>query len=304
MNCGGLDIGGTKIEARLFDDSMALIESRRIATPASDTGAFLDAVAQQIGWLMAASGGTGLPVGIAMAGIVNRATGASTAANLPIDGVDVGAALARRFGRKFVFCNDCDAFACSEANGGAAPQSGTMVGLVIGTGLGAGLCIDGALAPRATGVPVEIGHIGLAARALAVHGLPLWRCGCGRIGCAEAYVAGPGLERLARWHLGVPVSATALPVHPRGHEVLAIWAALMAEVLDTLRLLLDPGCIVLGGGLSNLPDVAQRLTAAMAATALAGLPPPAIVIAAHGDSSGARGVALLARDAAREARHA
>lgn len=304
MNCGGLDIGGTKIEARLFDADMALIDSRRIATPTADTGAFLDAVAQQIDWLMAAGGSPDLPIGIAMAGIVNRATGASTAANLPIDGVDVGAALAQRFGRGFVFCNDCDAFACSEANGGAAPHAGTVVGLVIGTGLGAGLCIDGALAPRATGVPVEIGHIGMAARALAAHDLPLWPCGCGRIGCAEAYLAGPGLERLAQWHLGVPVAATALPDHPRGEAVLAVWAALMAEVLDTLRLLLDPGCIVLGGGLSNLPGVAQRLTAAMAAIALGGLPPPAIVIAAHGDSSGARGVALLARDAAQGARHA
>jgi N-acetylglucosamine kinase len=117
------------------------------------------------------------------------------------------------------------------------------------------------------------------------------------MGCVETWVAGPGLARLAAHVLGAPVAPPDLPAHPGGEAVLAIWADLAAEALDTLHILLDPDCIVLGGGLSLLPDAPGRLSRALAARRLGQVRLPEIRLARFGDASGGRGMALMARRA-------
>ena len=292
--CGAIDLGGTKMEARLFDAGLATLATRRAPTPGG-AEALLDAVAAQVGWLLAEAGDRGLPVGIGVPGVVDPDTGAALVANLPARGL--GAGLSARFGRPMAMANDAVAFAVSEARGGAAEGAEVALGLVMGTGLGAGLSLGGRPAPRHAGLSVEIGHVGMPAAALDRHGLPLWRCGCGRMGCAEAYVSGPGLGRLALWRTGEARGPEALAAHdPQG--VLEVWADLMGEVLRTLHLTLDPGCVVLGGGLSNLPDAAGRLAAALERHRLGPARLPAIRPARFGPTSGARGMALLALDAA------
>lgn len=303
MHSGGLDIGGTKIEARLFAPDLSVLASRRIPTP-RDLPGFVAALAAQIGWLRDRAAQPDLPVGIAIPGIPDPVSGRVTAANLPIDGENLPALLARAGGGVLPVVVDSMALALSEANGGAGDGARVVCGLVFGTGLGAGLCIDGALPPRHGGLAVEIGHTGLPARALARHDLPLWRCGCGRDGCLEAYLSGPALVRLAQWaglaHTDAPALAqAAVGGDKAAQRVLAIWVDLAAECVDLLQLALAPEVVVLGGGLSNLPNIAPRLAQAHAARALPNTRAPAIRLARHGDASGARGAAIAARQAAR-----
>lgn len=298
MICGGLDIGGTKIEARLFGPGMEPGGSRRVATPRADAGAFFAALAAQVAWLRA-QGGAGLPIGIAMSGVVQPGNGPDSrivrAANLPISGEHMDSRLRQVAGRALPVMNDAMALAFSEANGGAGAAAGASVGLVLGTGLAAGLCIDGRPAPRHGGIAVELGHCGMPARALARHGLGLWPCGCGRQGCIESYVAGPGLARLAET-LGQAGDPQALAARddPAARRVLDIWADLAAEALEVLQMTLAPPVVVLGGGLSRMPGVVARLERALAPRLMAGVPPPALRLARFGDASGVRGAALLA----------
>ena len=299
MQSGGIDAGGTKLDAQLFDADMLVIAKRRIPAPRQDFDSFADALADQARWLMAQSGMPDLAIGIGLPGIVDPATGATTAANLPATGRDVAAALRARLGREAVFGTDSVAFALSEARGGAADGARNVVGVVIGTGVGAAQVVDGAVPARANGMAVEIGHVGTSARVLAAHGLPQSRCGCGRLGCIETWVAGPGLARLAAHVLGEPVAPPDLPGHPAGAKVIGIWTDLAAEALDTLHLLLDPDCIVLGGGVSLLPGVPDLLMRAMAERRLGQVRLPDIRLARFGDASGGRGMALMARDAVR-----
>lgn len=294
MICGGLDIGGTKIEARLFGPGMEPGDSRRVATPRADAGAFFAALAAQVAWLRA-QGGAGLPIGIAMSGVVQPGNGLVRAANLPISGEHMDSRLRQVAGRALPVMNDAMALAFSEANGGAGAAAGASVGLVLGTGLAAGLCIDGRPAPRHGGIAVELGHCGMPARALARHGLGLWPCGCGRQGCIESYVAGPGLARLAET-MGVPGGAEALAARDDApsRQVLDIWADLTAEALELLQMTLAPPVVVLGGGLSRMPGVVARLERALAPRLMEGVAAPALRLARFGDASGVRGAALLA----------
>lgn len=301
MMIGGIDLGGSKIEARLFDGPEAITRTRhRIPTPAMDYAALVEALVAQVRWLETQAG-TALPVGVALPGIIDPASGICTAANVPVTGRTLAADLAARLGRTLPLLNDATAFALSEARGGAAEGSPSAVGVILGTGLSAGYTLGGAPAPRASGLAVELGHIGLSARALSRHALPLLRCGCGRLGCLERYLSGPGLRALSIDVTGQDRSAeeiaeAAISGETDAQHVLDIWADLAGEMLDMLHLMLDPAVIVLGGGLSNLPGVTERLAAAHATHRLGDTRLPDLRLAEHGDSSGARGAALWARD--------
>lgn len=297
MISGGLDIGGTKIEARLFDADLGTIDTRRVPTPRDSADAFFAALGGLVGWLRDRAGADP-PIGIAMSGVVEPETGIAQTANLPISGQNMAARLTAAAGRPLPVMNDAMALAFSEANGGAADGHAAAVGLILGTGFAAGICADGRPAPRLGGIAVEIGHCGMPARALARHGLGLWTCGCGRPGCIEAYVAGPGLARLAD-HLGLgALTAPELAARagdPAVERVLAVWADLVAEALEVLQMTVDPEIVVLGGGVSQLPGIVGRLDAALPARLLPGTPHPLLRVARHGDASGVRGAALLAR---------
>ena len=302
MKTGALDIGGTKIEARLFDEGMQPLASRRLPTPREGFDAFADAVVEQIGWLDAQAGAR-VAVGISIAGVVDPATGEAVAANLPTSGHRIAQELGARAGRDLAVLNDCMAFTWSEANGGAADGAAAAVGMILGTGISAGLCLDGRLPHRHAGLAVEIGHVGMPARALARWDLLPEPCGCGRIGCIEAHLAGPGLSRLALRRLGRAMTGQEIAAglsagDPGAGEVFGIWADLAGEVLFTIQMMLDPQVIVLGGGLSQLPGLVPALQDAMAARRMGTVPLPRLALARHGDASGARGAALVARAAA------
>lgn len=299
MICGGIDLGGTKIEARLFDQNMATLGTHRVPTPRADFDDFIAALAGQVRWLEEQAGDPALPVAISIAGVIDPQTGIATASNTPATGRSIGQALAAVLGRDLPLVNDCMAFTYSEAHGGAADGAGSVMGIILGTGVGAGLVIGGEAPPRHAGLAVEIGHLGMSARALARHGLPLWPCGCGREGCIENYVSGTGLQRLARW-AGLPRNAPAEIAADAAHDpaaarVMDIWADLAGEMLYDAQLMLDPEVIVIGGGLSNIPGLSDLLDRALARLRLGNARPPRICRAVHGDSAGARGAALMAK---------
>ena len=289
---GGIDLGGTKIEARLFDGPEAhTVDLRRSTTPRDSYRALLDALSDQVRWLEERSGDPALPVGLAMPGALDPDTGVVFVANLPAGGEAPSRDLTARHGRPVPVVNDCMAFAYSEATGGAADGYRSVMGMTLGTGVGGGLCVDGALPHRHAGLSVEIGHLGVSARTLGRHGLPLFLCGCGRAGCVETYVSGTGLANIAE-HL---TGRRTPPEDQRDEAVLSAWADIAGEVLTTVQITLDPDAIVLGGGLSNRPDILDRLGAGLTAHRLGTARPPALLRARHGDSSGARGAALIAK---------
>lgn len=305
MTCGGIDIGGTKIEARLFSDDLATTEVRRVPTPKDTLANFIDALADQIRWLESHSGpGADLPIGIALPGLIDVHTGQAFTSNLPASGHDIGSVLAERIGRRLPLMNDCQAFTLSEANGGAGDGFETVVGLIMGTGVGAGLTFEGGLTRRFNRSALEVGHIGIPARTLEALGLPLWSCGCGKRGCFEQYISGSGLAALGKFRLGRSIRAeeivsSARAGKPEDAAIMSEWATIAAELLLTIQLSHDPDCIVIGGGLSGIPDVVRLLETPFKNIRLGEMRIPTLRVAVHGDSSGARGAAVMAARLAR-----
>ena len=287
----GLDIGGTKIEMQVFAPDWQRLRTVRVATP-GDYPALLDVLA---GLAEAAPPG---PVGISAAGALDRATGRLTAANLAADGQRFPADLAARLGRPVRFVNDARALALSEAHLGAGQGARRVLALVLGTGVGGAFVQDGAVQGGAAGLLGEVGHMALAAGPVLRHGLPVLPCGCGRTGCAETLLSGPGLARLAQVLTGQALDARAIAAarqdDPGAARVWSVWCELVAETLLAAVLALDPDVIVLGGGLSRIEGIAADVGAALAAAQLRGFAAPAIRLAEGGDASGARGAALAA----------
>lgn len=296
MIAGGIDLGGTKIEAQVFAPDWTVAQRRRIDTPRA-YGALVAAMADQVRWIEGVSR-PGLPVGIAAAGLVNPATGLAYTANLPATGQPFPADIAAASGRPVTYVNDCRALTLSEATFGVARGLSPVVGLIIGTGVGGGVAVQGRLLPGPAMVGGEFGHMAAPAHLVAAHGLPVVRCGCGRMGCVETLIAGPGLTRIAQAKLGralSPPEVSELKGTDAGvAEVWHIWCALVADLLITLTFTIDPAVVVLGGGLSQIPGVADDLTVALRAAQLPGFAIPAILIAQGGDASGARGAAYAA----------
>lgn len=291
---GGIDLGGTKIESQLFAPGWRRMDRRRRDTP-GDYAGLVAALAEEVAWLRAQGAAA---VGLALPGLTDPATGFAITANLPATGLPLRADVMAAAGGALTLVNDARAFALSEAALGAGAGLSPVLGVILGTGFAGGVAAGGRLIAGAGGFGGEFGHVAVAAHVLAQAGLPLWRCGCGRPGCAEAYVAGPGLTRIAQALTGRALTPRDIAA-ARGHDAAAAriwqtWCAIAAEALLAPVLTVDPAVIVLGGGLSQVPGVADDLAAALRAAQIPGLTVPPVRIAAGGDSSGARGAALAA----------
>jgi predicted NBD/HSP70 family sugar kinase len=193
--------------------------------------------------------------------------------------------------------NDCKCFALSEANGGAGEGSETVLGLILGTGVGGGVTRHGRLVLGHNDLPGELGHIGIPGWLIAHSRLPVLPCGCGRFGCYETLVSGPGLERLAARHAREDRSPPqivqfAAMGDPAMAATLREWLALLAELIHTAQCTIDMDCVVLGGGLSRIPDVARMLADTYRERQFAGRE-TRFAVARFGDASGTRGAALL-----------
>lgn len=295
MIAAGIDLGGTKIETQVFDSGWNRVVSHRTATPRT-YDALVAAMAAEVAWIGAQA--ANLPVGIAAAGLINPATGLALTANLAATGKPFPKDIAQAAGRAVTYVNDCRAQALSEARFGAARGFGSAMTINLGTGLAGGIVVGGRLLPGPTGLGGEFGHFAAAAHVVVAHGLPVVPCGCGRLGCTETLIAGPGLARLVAHRTGRDLTPEAIvqarETEPDIAECWRIWCELTAEMIHTLCLTVDPEVIVLAGGLSRAPGLTDDLTQALRRAQLPGFGPPLLKLAEGGETTGARGAAYAA----------
>jgi len=290
---GGIDLGGTKIEARLYDRGFEELDRRRIATPTQSYEEMLAAIVDQACWLDKAS--TGLRVGLGVPGVINPYSGEMLTANLPATGRTLEADLKAAFGRHIPCINDCSAFALSEAILGAGQGSVSVVGLVIGTGVAGGHILNRAPIPDLNNQHGEYGHLPMPAEIVQNHKLPVLACGCGKMGCFETMISGPGLEALAQLKTGQSAKTPEIVTDAAYADVMTIWTDIVAELIAILARAIDPHTIVLGGGLGMVDGLPDRLMRVLPGKLLANTKPPHIAPAQGGDASGARGAALYAQ---------
>jgi len=294
MNAIGIDLGGTKMEAQVFDDAWSVAVRRRRDTP-KDYADLVTELADLIRWADAQTSGT-VPVGIGAAGLVNPKTGLALTANLVATGQLFPADIACTIGRPVTYMNDCRALALSEAVFGQGKGRRTVMALILGTGVGGGIAVDGAILQGPTHTGGEFGHTSAPAHLVAKHDLPIWRCGCGRMGCIETYIAGPGLVRLAKYILGTDLTTVEIAARRNidTGPVWQVWCDFSADLLHSLTLTADPDLIVLGGGLTHIDRLVEDLSAAARRAQIGDFAVPEIVLAQGGETSGARGAAYAA----------
>lgn len=293
---GGMDVGGSKIETCLFDEQFRPLERRRVETACGTYEELLDCIVGEARWLDERAGGA-VDLGIGLPGLVDHATGRSLTSNLPATGRPLREDLLARLGRSVAMANDCKCFALSEANGGAGESADTTLGLILGTGVGGGVTRHGRLVLGYNDLPGELGHIGIPGQLVTEWGLPILPCGCGRVGCYETLVSGPGLARLAGRHGRPEPSAERIAqLAGSGDAAMAAamreWLALLAELIHTAQCTIDMDCVVLGGGLSRIPDLARMLAQSYQARRIPGRE-TRFAVARFGDASGTRGAAML-----------
>jgi len=296
----GIDLGGTKIEAVALSRAGEEIARRRVATP-RDYAASLDAIAGLVRELDRAADEAGT-VGIGIPGTLVPETGLVKNANsVWLNGRSLGSDLEQRLDRPVRLMNDANCFALSEATDGAAAGAHVVFGVILGTGVGGGIVVDGRCLLGANLIAGEWGH-----NPLPWPGAEEWPgppCYCGKRGCVEAWLSGPAFERDHAEHTGLTLSGreivrAAAGGDPGAAATLARYQDRLGRTLASLINVLDPDVVVLGGGMSNipgLPDAAHALLPRYLFAAGADADPVAtrVVHAVHGDASGVRGAAWL-----------
>jgi len=296
----GIDLGGTKIEAIALSPAGQEITRLRVATP-RDYAASLDAIAGLVRELERAAGAQGT-VGVGIPGTVVPRTGLVKNANSTwLNGQPLERDLAGRLGRPVRVMNDANCFALSEATDGAAAGAHVVFGVILGTGVGGGIVVDGGCLAGANLIAGEWGHNPLPW--LTPDEQPGPPCYCGKRGCVEAWLSGPGFERDHAQHTGVTLSGqeivrAAASGDAGAAATLARYHDRLSRALASLINVLDPDVVVLGGGMSNiagLPEATCALLPRHVFAVGASSDPIAtrVLRAAHGDSSGVRGAAWL-----------
>jgi len=295
----GIDVGGSKMELAVFDDNLSFVNAWRESTPTDDYGRFIAVVSNMVSHAENEVGSSAT-VGIGLPGMIDP-RGVTTCPNVPcLTGkktvADVEASLDRPIG----VGNDARNFALSEANGGAGDDFDRVLGIIIGSGLGGGLCIDGKVFTGSNNIAAEWGHMLLPAVLQQRYNLPLRECGCGASGCIERYFSGPGLvwlyEHLTGRKLDTPVATDViLRDDADARKVADAYINGLATCLSQLLIYYDPDIIVIGGGVSKEPEVLSRLPNAFPDAPYVDKSVPEILRAEFGDSSGVRGAAILGK---------
>jgi fructokinase len=291
----GIDLGGSKIEIIALGDAGAVLLRERVATPQGDYRATVDAVA---GLVVAAEGkvGAGGTVGIGIPGAESRASGLIKNANSTcLIGQPLKHDLEVRLGREVRIANDANCFALSEAADGAAAGAAVVFGVILGTGVGGGIVIDGKVLTGANAIAGEWGHNPMPGEDHRET------CYCGRQGCIELYLSGPGMAADHRRAVGKLASAdfSARDIAQRAASdeqcevTLQRYEARLARALAQVINILDPDAIVLGGGLSNIDRLYDNVPRLWTQHVFSDQVVTRLLKHRHGDSSGVRGAAWL-----------
>jgi fructokinase len=291
----GLDLGGTKIEGIALDPDGLELVRRRVSTPRGDYTATVETVAALAELLEREAGGKAT-VGVGMPGVISPASGVVKNANSTwLIGHPFAADLSARLGREVRCANDANCFALSEAVDGAAAGARTVFGVIVGTGTGGGIVVDGRVLTGANAIAGEWGH----------NPMPWpfddeWPgpdCYCGQTGCIETFLSGPGFARDFA-NDGEPVDPIEIVARAGAGDAAAdAWVRRyeerMARALASVINVLDPDVIVLGGGMSNIDRLYANVPAFWPGLVFSDTVTTRLVKAAHGDSSGVRGAAWL-----------
>jgi fructokinase len=292
----GIDLGGTKIEAIALDASILVAVRRRVATPRDYTGT-VDTIVRLVAEIEAETGRTG-SVGVGIPGVVSRTTGLVKNANSTwLIGRPLLADLEARLSRPVRVANDANCFTLSEAIDGAGLGFETVFGVILGTGVGGGIAIRQRIHEGPDQIAGEWGHNPLPwmtedERAAAPE------CYCGKSGCVETFLSGPGFERDHALHAGAECSSQDIVRAAAAGDAGALrtlerYRDRLARALASVLNLLDPDVVVLGGGMSNLPDLPSSVALGLPRYVFSDTVLTRVAVNLHGDSSGVRGAAWL-----------
>ncbi|MGS4823007.1 N-acetylglucosamine kinase [Raoultella terrigena] len=296
----GFDIGGSKIALGVFNKERRLQWEKRVATPQDSYEDFLQAVEALVLEADARFDFQG-PGGIGIPGMPETADGTLYAANVPAaSGKPLRADLSARLGREVRLDNDANCFALSEAWDDEFTRYPLVMGLILGTGVGGGLILNGKSITGHSYITGEFGHIRLPVDALEVVGrdFPLTRCGCGQLGCIENYLSGRGFAWLYQhfYHQSL-TSPEIVALWQQGDEKARAhverYLDLLAVCLGNILTIVDPDLLVVGGGLSNFTAITEGLAQRLPRHLLPVARVPRIERARHGDAGGMRGAAFL-----------
>jgi fructokinase len=292
----GIDLGGTKTEIIALDDAGAEVYRARVSTP---RGSYEGTIEALVDLVLAAERVTGScgTVGIGMPGAISPASGLVKNANSTwLNGrtlqVDVAAALQR----PVRLANDANCFALSEATDGAGAGAETVFGVIVGTGTGGGVVVRGHVCTGPNAIAGEWGHNPLPWPDDGERPGP--RCYCGKHGCIETFLSGPGMandhERATGTRLEAPEIAARAAAGDAGCDAtLARYERRMARALATIINVLDPEIVVLGGGMSKIARLYDRIPALLPEYVFSDHVSTRLVPPVHGDASGVRGAAWL-----------
>ena len=290
----GIDLGGTKIEGIAIDEQGNTLYRTRVETPGGGYVPVMEALVALVGEVEREAGRQG-QVGVGMPGAISRASGLVKNANsIWLNGRPFDRDLAAALGREVRVSNDANCFALSEATDGSAADASVVFGVILGTGVGGGIVVNGTLLRGPNSIAGEWGHNPLPwAGGQEVPGAP---CYCGKHGCIETFLSGAGLARDYSATTGSAareVVAMAEQGDAGAERVLQRYEDRLARALAQVINILDPDVIVLGGGLSNIRRLYRNVPRLWHRYVFSDRVDTRLTPARFGDASGVRGAAWL-----------
>jgi len=292
----GIDLGGTKIEVIALDRNGKEVLRHRVQTPQGDYQTILRTIAELVQQTETELGEQGT-IGIGMPGAISRATGLLKNSNsVCLNGQPILQDVQTLLGRPVCISNDANCFALSESRDGAASGASVVFGVIVGTGTGAGVVVNGRILTGQNAIAGEWGH----------NPLPWPRdeerpgpdCYCGRCGCIETFLSGPGMSRDHEIVTGEKSEPESIVERASQGDVLAEatlqrYEDRMARSLAHVINILDPEVVVLGGGMSNIARLYQNVSRRWGEYVFSDRVDTRLVAPKHKDSSGVRGAAWL-----------
>ncbi|RMW38519.1 MAG: ROK family protein [Nitrosopumilus sp.] len=283
----GIDLGGTKTEAILLDDSLNVLERKRVPTPKDDYSEIVDTISNLV--LDVSSNVSDFSLGVCTPGAISKKTGMIKNSNTQcLIGKPLKEDLEKKLKKNITMENDANCFVMAESKMGAAKNFDFVFGVIMGTGVGGGITVNGKLHSGRTNIAGEWGHHTLHRNGNS--------CYCGKTGCMETYISGPALEQ--KWELLSGESKSVPEILSNlNDDVGKTWKSEflenfgygLANVID----ILDPDAIVLGGGLSNIDFLYTEGKNSVYEKVFSDLVDTPILKNELGDSAGVYGAALL-----------
>ena len=293
----GIDLGGTKTEIAALDGEGRIVERLRVPTPAGDYDETLRVLGGLVADVERALGVSGVSVGVGTPGSLSPVSGYLRNANsVCLNGRPFKQDFEKVLGREIRIENDASCFSLSEAVDGGGRGAKVVFGVILGTGVGGGIVIDGRLLAGANAIGCEWGHNSLPWP--RIDETPGRRCYCGRLGCIETFLSGPGM---AADHAGrggeTPAAEEIVSRSLAGDRgctaTLERYEERLARALASVINIIDPEVIVLGGGLSNVKRWYETVPGLWGRYVFSDVVRTRLVPNVHGDSSGVRGAAWL-----------